>query len=540
MTFTRRNALIWLSLVWLALRIYPALTGYSLRSGPEIWQAHKVVDDYGFMRLHGAQLDLSVITGRIAHPEHYIYSHYPYPLFWLYAGLYYLFGTAGPIVAVSLLKYLALVLTFLVLDQCFSRPAAFFASLLYAAAPILMLTDGNSNVVVVTSVVWPIALALIYFRFRRKEAASRGDLLLAGATTFLAGQGVWFALSVAPSLAVINSRLTSFRPRALRTALTNPVSVAFVVGGVLSLLVYLGQVAAYTEGLDTLVKYVIQKSGAAGASLPRIYLLGIVPLRISAFVGFGLALATLLACVYLVRNRTLVNELVAGSALYVAAFAAMVLLATRAFWEENHFYSWLVFPGSVLAAMLFEKIGKKLRGLILASAALGVLLALLHASVPLVSPMTRYIGRVLAAHSKKTDFIFTNIKPPGSPYKASDVGAFQETARVADRLLFYGVFEPAQLRVAKDLVDETTGFQYWKLRSLPIPSALETELNARGKLIQSIPLAFPDLKQTLAEKLRSFLWYSLMKKAKPMDLGSRPSSDVFDVYQLEPPAVKLY
>ncbi len=51
MTFTRRNALIWLSLVWLALRIYPALTGYSLRSGPEIWQAHKVVDDYGFMRL---------------------------------------------------------------------------------------------------------------------------------------------------------------------------------------------------------------------------------------------------------------------------------------------------------------------------------------------------------------------------------------------------------------------------------------------------------------------------------------------------------
>jgi hypothetical protein len=139
----------------------------------------------------------------------------------------------------------------------------------------------------------------------------------------------------------------------------------------------------------------------------------------------------------------------------------------------------------------------------------------------------------------ETDFIFTNIKPPGPPFRPSDVGAKLTTKVAADRFIVWGVLDPGQLCVARDLVNESTGFQYWKLRSLPIGSDLEAELAARGKLVETITINLPNRKETLPEKLRSFFWYSVMKKGKRLEQASGASSDVIDIYRFELPAENL-
>ena len=538
---TKSRALISLTVIWLVVRIYPALMGWSsLAANGEVLAAKKLLE-YGVLRLHGGVIGWAAGSGIVAHPEHYMYSHHPYLLVWFYTLFYYCFGFAGVSAVMYLLKYVALVLCFLVLDRCFSRSSAFWASVLYAVVPLSIVCDGASNSVIMASIAWPIGLALILFRFHRKESVSLGDLLLAAATTFLAGQTSWFALSVVPSLAVINSRLASLHPRGIRRVLTNPVSLAFLAGGVLSMLVFFGQVTFYEGGLGQLMKFSVFKAGTSVALGPRLYTMGLVPLRIGFFVGLALTLASLLGCLYLAKDTSLANKQpVIGMVLYFTAYGAMVLVAPRAFVEETHFFAWLIVPGAVMAAMLFDASGSKLRKLILALGGLGIVLALLYASVPIAnSPTSRYLGKIFAAHSKKTDFIFTNIKLFTYPFKASDIGGGQSTKIVAERFITFGVTDPAQLCLARDLISEDSKFQYWKLRSLPVGAALEVELLSRGKLLRTLSVTFPETTETLTEKLRGFVWYSVMKKGKRPERQRGISSDVMDIYELDMPAITV-
>jgi hypothetical protein len=538
MSLTKTRALIWLTLIWLAVRIYPAVMGWSsLPACGEVVAARKMLE-VGVRRLHGGQLFPTALYGTVAHPEHYVFVHGASPTIWLYTALYYCFGFAGVSAVIYLLKYAALVLCFLVLDRCFSRSSAFWAAALYAVAPLSIVCEGASNTIILSAIFWPISLALIVFRLQRKETSSPGDLLLAGATAFLAGQSCYFGFTLVPSLAVINSRVTSLRPRALRAVVTDPVSVAFLAGGALSFLVFLGLLVLYQGSLSPLTNYALHKAGASAAGLRRLYVTGLVPVRISFFVGLALTFVSLLGCLYLAKDRTLANKQpVMGIVSYFDVFGGMVLAAPSAFVEENMYYSYLIFPGTVMAALLFDTAGYKLRKLILILGVVGIVLALLYASVPIAgSPTSRYLGKIFAEHSKKTDFIFTNIKPAGPPYKASDIGGYQSTKVFADRFITFGVTEPAQLSVAGDLIGEETRFQYWKLRSLPVGAALETELVSKGKLLKTLPLTFPEVTETLTEKLRAFVWYSVMKKGGRRELGKRVSSDVIDVYEIKVPA----
>lgn len=189
-----------------------------------------------------------------------------------------------------------------------------------------------------------------------------------------------------------------------------------------------------------------------------------------------------------------------------------------------------------MAAMLFDKAGKQLRRLLLALGVFSIVPVLMYAAVPLVnSPVSVYVGKVFAAHSKKADLIFTNIKPTSRPYKASDVGGAASTSFAADRFITFGVSDLAHLCVAGDVVGEATRFQYWKLRSLPITPALEAELAARGKLLETLHLTFPDSREALPEKLRAFVWYSVMKKGKRPPRDSVLSSDDVDLYEITLP-----
>lgn len=534
MSLSKGRALMWLTIIWVLARIYPALMGWSsFAACAEIRAAHKLLE-YGFGHLHGAVLTPGSGFGRVAHPEHYFYAHHPYPLFWFHTLVYHLFGFAGVSVVLYSLKYAALVSCFLVLDRCFSRAAAFWAAVLYAIAPLYVLTDGGSNSVIFTSIVWPISLAVVLLRLQRRATAGWGDVWLAGATTFLMGQCSWFALSIVPSLALVASGATSLGPRGIRAMLTHRLSRALVAGAVLSLVVFVGQIALYEGGLDPFMKYATTKAGKSISLGTRFYIMALAPVRMGFFVGMALTAASVLGLYYVAKDRSLREKHpVMGVTLYLILFAGMAVIAPAAFVQENHFYPWLIFPGTVLAAMLFDKAGRRLRTLILGLGVVSLCLGLLYAGVPLYgSRVAVYLGEVFAAHSKQTDFLFTNIRPPGPPYKASDIAGDVCTQITADRYITYGVVEPGQLCLAKDLISADSKFQYWRLQSLPISPALEAELAANGKLLQTIPVTFPPITETLPEKLRAFVWYSVMKKGKRLERSRGPTSDVMELYEV--------
>jgi hypothetical protein len=59
--------------------------------------------------------------------------------------------------------------------------------------------------------------------------------------------------------------------------------------------------------------------------------------------------------------------------------------------------------------------------------------------------------------------------------------------------------------------------------------------------VKTIPVTFPDKIETPIERLRSFVYYSVMKKGKPLDRGGGGvSSELIDIYQIESPAVILH
>ena len=66
-----------------------------------------MLEDYGFWRMHGGALSWEAGTGIVAHPEHYVFTHHPYGLWWFYVALYYFFGAGGIMAVVLLLKYIS-------------------------------------------------------------------------------------------------------------------------------------------------------------------------------------------------------------------------------------------------------------------------------------------------------------------------------------------------------------------------------------------------------------------------------------------------
>src|SRR5215475_11284442 len=76
--------------LWLVTRAL-ALCWQDPRFLWEVWEAKKLLD-YGFWDRSGAILHQFWMTGIVADPSKFNYTHHPYPVLWLYTLAYYVGG----------------------------------------------------------------------------------------------------------------------------------------------------------------------------------------------------------------------------------------------------------------------------------------------------------------------------------------------------------------------------------------------------------------------------------------------------------------
>lgn len=426
-----RHQLLLLTGLWAVVRAYPMMKAIP-SSFWEVWVARKLLD-YGFWKVKGAVIHLRFSGGRLLHPEHFNYTHHPYPPLWIDTGLYALLGPWGIFAANALLGLGVVLLTLVVLRRWFEARIAFFATALMAVAPTSIFFDINPSTVALGATFWPLGFYLLQ-RAGEDPAPRRWGRRLAAAL-FGAGQTNWFALTMTPAFAAAawggTGEATERRHR-IR---------AIFMGAALAAIIFGLQIVVYTPDFGAFWNYSRGQAGMLSGGLSRSRMLLAIAVRSVVMIGPALLLGLILGISFLRKNvvvRSHPGRKVFG--LYLAVWGLMALLLPRYFQRERTMYEYLVFPCAVFAAMALERFDSRtLRMSLLLLAVLGALYPQAQASLVVVSETSQRLGKMFAERTRPEEIIFTNLVEQEFPFEKWDVGSWSYTMMTADRRMTFGI-----------------------------------------------------------------------------------------------------
>ena len=321
---------------------------------------------------------------------------------------------------------------------------------------------------------------------------------------------------------------------AVKSVLKNRVALAVLAGAIASLIFFLLQVAYYEPALRDTVNYLRFKMGSSGnRTVPRSALLTLFPLRTFLFVGPALLLGAALALpIRLARSR----PLAVAAWIYFLCFTFSALVLPHYFYMENMVYGSLLFPAAVLTALALQSRGRWLPWALAVAAVPGALGMQLYVSVPTITPAARMVARAIADHTTPEDIVLTNLRSAQPPFKSSDVHSGKAMQIVSDREILFGFEEVEQLTNDPRLA-ELAGAPliFVRCSSRPISPALAEKLQRNGALFATVKLTLPPAELTAAEKIRSFVWYRVMRKGKLAPTGDalEPSEMSLEFYRLK-------
>lgn len=515
----KRLAVASIIVIWLVVRIYPIVKVDPMMSF-EIWQGHKLFD-YGFLERRGATLGGGFDTGTLPNPAAFNYTHHPFPIMDLYALIIAAVGAYGVVALMLTLKLATCVLVFLVLDRCFSRFSAWFATILFAVAPCsVLLKHEIANATTLVASLWPLGVFLLLNGSldSAKQGAARGRFI--GTTVFLAGQTDWFFLTIIPPLLVLIFERTGSWWNSVVATLKKPVCVRLLAGTAMTLLVFSLQVILYEPDFRGLHGHLAMEAAVSShAPVSRSMLFGLIGLRLIMFIGvpllIGLAAGALLSCRCKERSR-----LIRAALVFIPVYAVTACLLPQYFVRESSVYSSLLFPATVLTALALENYRRWLAWVLAALCVPGIVEIHLYTAIPEKSATAVTFGQFFAASSAKRDVILTNIDPPSPPYKGSDVMAVRATRIVADRLIFFAQREPEGWKKDPNLIKLANAPALFVFdKSRPSSPDLQQYLHQESKLLSSLNLEIPPERLGVVEKVRSFIFYTIMRKEKA---GSPP------------------
>lgn len=195
------------------------------------------------------------------------------------------------------------------------------------------------------------------------------------------------------------------------------------------------------------------------------------------------------------------------SVIYLVVFAGAALVLSRFFFREISMYKYLVFPLSVLAAGVVQRVNRRTVAVaLLALAVAGLVYPQVRASIPSVSETAKALGAHVRELSQPGDVIATNLRQQRPPFQTWDVGGMGCVAFIADRLLRQNVTTKTAL---DGLLEE---FQTNQLQVVyvfdparPADVALKDFLAAQ-KVTTALNFDLPKEPPSLAARLRSFYW----------------------------------
>jgi hypothetical protein len=424
---------------------------------------------------------------------------------------------------VLLLKLVACVLVFKILDRNFERFAAWFGTVLFAVAPCALILDCDADLVATGAVFWPFAIYLLMCR----PLGSTGAGWAAALAAFAAGQVSWFALTVIPGLMAFCEPWTRPLGASVKAVLKNKTAQALLLGGVASFAVFLAMVVIYDPEINQLIPFIRTRMGTTTFStLPRFQLLTLFPVRTVIFAGVGLVVGMLAGLRSVGRVRT---PLVMAAVVYLPSFLLTALLIPHYFYTENMVYGSLLFPAAVLTALAVQEQGRILPWLLAALAIPGMIYGQLYFAVPMISPTARVVAKFLADHTQRTDVVLTNLKSSNPPFKTSDVFSGKAVQVVADRVIFFG-FDRLEHLDAVPIIMKSNAVPVVLMvcKSRPLDPLLLNKLQRDAKLETTATVSLPPQRLTVVEKIRAFIWYKIMRKAKPPTPSASEDAQAFE------------
>ncbi len=487
-------------MIWLLAHIYPVLQIEPMTTW-EIGEAHKLLD-YGFLNRAGAIMPPGLMFGRVAHPEDFNFTHHPHPIVWLFTGVLAVAGPWPCIFLVLALRLAATVAVWRLLQRYFQPWPAWFASVLYAVAPIGLALAPDTNCIALGAVIWPFAAALAL-----DESGRRSRLWLLGLVIFLGGQSAWLSLTLGPVLLWLAWPAERLDRAGLRAAWQSPRIRMILFSSIATLVFFIAQIVWYAPNFHELVEYVIVRMGLKQPEISRNRMLVLVVARWVVFAGPALWLGVLLGLKRIGREPAQ-KRLLLASAFYLVIFAGTALVLTHFYFIERSPFTYTLFPSAVLAAAALEGARRLWLPVVLSVMSVATAFYMyLGASIPLYSNTARAFAEALREHTKVGDAIATNIGVLQPPFAYWDTGGPHASALLADRLVYYPVATSAEFElIPAELKRNYLSAVFALVEENEIAPDLRHRIETEGQRIAVVDLVVTPEPESLGQRVREKVW----------------------------------
>ena len=465
--------------------------------------------DYGFWERKGAMLSPGWRVGLIEHPEAHNYVNHPYPIIWLYALLYSLFGKAGMYVFIAFRSLATALMTYAFLGRLFSRPVAMFASILAIASYGMIEFTMNTDVIGQGVIIWPLAGLLL---LNLKSNPLKSTAILLGVAIFFVGQITWFALSVTPALLFLCiPEQTNIRLAASRV-LKLPGVVPLILGASLSAALFICQVFAYTPAVVGNSDYLKMQMGlVTNEASSRVGMLPVLLLRMLVAAP-GLWLGAIVGAALCLRDSKH-GRLAAFSGFYFLTFAGIVFCIPRLLFLNQHGFSYMVFPCAIMTGIALDKLSSKVFRSALATVGIvGLLICYAKLHDYRASNASLALGSWISQNTQKNDIVVSNYRfeDNNPPIQDWDFEFLGEASVAADRFLFKEINNGTDLKsVIAQFGSNSHPLVYLNFASMPPSQIFLNEMAKKktGDIEASIEI--PHESPRYFKSLRRFLWQHL-------------------------------
>ncbi|MEI6397291.1 MAG: hypothetical protein WCO71_00850 [Pseudomonadota bacterium] len=456
--------------------------------------------EYGFAKRGGALMAPPFMAGHFPYPNDLNYTNHPYPMVWLFTGLFAIGGETLCVGYMILMRLAGALCVFLFLRRYFRSSSAMVGSLLYGLAPVALSSDFETNIIGIAASYWPFAVLLAV---RVSEGTTRP--LWLGLFIFFAAQTSWFFLTTTPCLAL----LASTPSKDYRSAARSFWSVgarAVWLGGIVAALVFFIQFLHYTADLSAALAYLKKQMGLQQAEIPRARMFIIVFLRNLLFVSPSLCIGLLLG-LWLKISSERIEHLRRAFVVFLLGYGCVELVLLRFCYIEVSPYMYLLMPSAFLATLAVEQLAKRwLVATLIGMTIPATAYIYLRASSSGIPKATQALVPVITRHTQSDDVILTNLRCQFLPFQSWDVKSAGCLPIPADRFIAFNVNDEATEEIwASYLKRNYRNIVFIYNAEQPLSENLRARLKA-SQLFAQENLEIGSEVEPLAARVRIAIW----------------------------------
>jgi hypothetical protein len=466
----------------------------------EVFEAKKL-NYYGWAERRGALLDVHYLAGVVPRPELHNYPNHPAPIHWVNMLFHRVLGDWGVVTLGLSLGIAACLAALFALRQIYTPSVALIGALLFTIAPSSIIYDIDPNQGAIGAIVWPFAALAL-----GSPSKSKWHAWLLGGACLLSGQASWMVWVVFGALLVAAFGI-SWLDRFVATPDQRSI-VAVLVGGGLTVAIFVLQVLFYTPDWDNLASYLNRQSIEHQVGVST-WIMRMVT-RSGMSLGPALVLGSLAGFIAILAIKA-ARPFELACIMFFPLFVGASFVLRGFFDEENWPYEYLMFPASVLccaflAAVPAGKLWRASAAGLLVLGVVGLPYVFLRFSNPILSAETRFIADLIATEARPDEVVATNLVEQAPPLQQWNVSGLYTAMHKADRLLRWNVNDLHRVGLLLELFHaDTLQILFIRTNQQPVEPPLRLILEENVSQQFSMPVHGGELPLSL--RLRNYYWH---------------------------------